>query len=539
MPLLGYISQSLGFNTLFKDFISFESQSIRSMRGIVVGVVLLLAIISLAHCQQTANIWTISGFDLENSDRYNKAINSGLNYYYQGKYEEAIDAYDQAINLDPNSTQTWQAWKGKGDALYGQEKYEEAIIAYVEAIKLRPEDGMTWAYKGDALKQLGKTNESDEAYAKAKELGFLGSTWRPKPITLEESPIPDKGLQMTSQINKGLELYSKGKYEEAIVAYEDAVRLDPNDAKTWAAWKGKGDALSALGQSDEARLAYTTADDLHALLNETSRSGTTPVTHILDHCIARNLNESTNEVIEKSYEFSEADRKIYSWVNFGNIGPGRVEWYWYSPDNNLFRTSSFEIPENASGERWSSYNVWSFINISDIPAEPYNSGNWRVEVYLAGQTYVAHLTENFAVQISGTLPKEGSEHITRILDHCMSNNVDETSHSPVTRSSEFLLDRDQLIFSWLSLGDVGPGTFYWFWHSPDGRVYKIGPVEIPPNPDGGYWPIYNIWTKINAADLYGETWNLELPSNEFYVDVTRNGYQIHSEHFTLDQYAKS
>lgn len=505
------------------------------MRGIVGGVVLLLAMIALAHCQQTTNSWTISGFDLDNSDRYNKAINSGLNYYYQGKYIEAIDAYDQAINLDPNGTQTWQAWKGKGDVLYAQEKYKEAIIAYDKAITLRPENGMTWAYKGDALKQLGKTNESDEAFAKAKELGFLGSTWWPRPPTLEGRPIPDKGLQTTSLIDKGHELYSEGKYEEAIVEYEEAVRLNPNDAKTWAAWKGKGDALSALGQSDEARAAYKTADGLHALLNETARPGSSPVTHILDHCMARNLNESTNSVIEKSYEFSEADRKIYSWVNFGKIRPGKVEWYWYSPDNNLFRTSSFEIPENVSGERWSSYSVWSYINISDIPAEPYNSGNWRVEVYLAGQSYVTHLTENFAVQIGGTPAGEGSKHVIRILDHCMADNVDETSNTPVTRSSEFFLDRDRLIFSWLSLGDVGPGTFYWFWHSPDGGVYKIGPVEIPPNPDGGYWPVYNIWTRIKAKDLYGETWEMELPSNEFYVDVTRNGYQILTEHFTIDQ----
>lgn len=523
----------------FRDFISLQSQLFLSMRGIVVVVVLLLAMTALAHCQPTTNIWTISGFDLENSDRYNRAINSGINYYYQGKYDEAIDAYDQAINLDPNSTQTWQAWKGRGDALYGQEKYEESIIAYDNAIRLRPENGMTWAYKGDALKQLGKANESDVAYTKAKELGFLGSTWWPKPITLEGRPIHDKGLQITSMINKGLELHDNGKYEEAIVAYEEAVRLDPNDANTWAAWKGKGDALSALGRSDEARTAYTTAGGLHALLNETVRPGSTPVTHILDHCMARNLDESTNQVIEKSYEFSEADRKIYSWVNFGNIGSGKVEWYWYSPDNNLFKTSSFEIPDNASGERWSSYSVWSSIDISDIPAEPYNSGNWRVEVYLAGQTYVTHLTEYFAVQIGGTPASNGSEHITRILDHCMANNVDETSRTPVTRSSEFFLDSDRLIFSWLSLGNVGPGTFYWFWHSPDGRVYKIGPVNIPPNPDGGYWPIYNIWTNINAQDLYGETWNMELSSNEFYVDVTRNGYQILSEHFTVDQYAKS
>jgi len=60
-------------------------------------------------------------------------------------------------------------------------------------------------------------------------------------------------------------------------------------------------------------------------------------------------------------------------------------------------------------------------------------------------------------------------------------------------------------------------------------------VDVPPNPSGGYWPSYNVWCSIDIRTLYGDTWDLELPSDEFYVDVTRNDRQILTEYFKVDQ----
>jgi tetratricopeptide (TPR) repeat protein len=39
-------------------------------------------------------------------------------------------------------------------------KYEEAINAYDQAIKINPEDAWNWYYKGKALSDLGKYEES-------------------------------------------------------------------------------------------------------------------------------------------------------------------------------------------------------------------------------------------------------------------------------------------------------------------------------------------------------------------------------------------
>jgi tetratricopeptide (TPR) repeat protein len=46
------------------------------------------------------------------------------------------------------------------------------------------------------------------------------------------------------------------KYDDAIKAYDEAIKLDPEDAE---AWYDKGAALYMQGKYDEATMAYDTA----------------------------------------------------------------------------------------------------------------------------------------------------------------------------------------------------------------------------------------------------------------------------------------
>ena len=48
-------------------------------------------------------------------------------------------------------------------------KYYEAIKAYDEAIQLDPNDAAAWYNKGVALDALGKTTEANAAFTEAKE----------------------------------------------------------------------------------------------------------------------------------------------------------------------------------------------------------------------------------------------------------------------------------------------------------------------------------------------------------------------------------
>lgn len=159
-------------------------------------------------------------------------VNKGNALYNQGKYEDAVEAYDEAIKLDTENT---PAWLAKGLALDELERYYEAIEAYDEVIKLDPEIAAAWNDKGVALGKLDKDDEEIAAYEKAIKLD------------------PNTALYWT---NKGMVLNGQGKYTKAIEAFNRAIRLDPNDAR---AWSGKGDALSELGRYGESVAAYDKA----------------------------------------------------------------------------------------------------------------------------------------------------------------------------------------------------------------------------------------------------------------------------------------
>ena len=81
--------------------------------------------------------------------------------------DEAIKAYDKAIEINPHDS---FSWKFKGLALNHLNKYGEAIPVLDKAIELNSHDSFFWAGKGDALFGLNKFDESIKAYDKATAL---------------------------------------------------------------------------------------------------------------------------------------------------------------------------------------------------------------------------------------------------------------------------------------------------------------------------------------------------------------------------------
>lgn len=98
--------------------------------------------------------------------------NKGVVLEKQGKYDDAILAFDEAIRLDPKNA---KAWIDKGNcSLIGQDKYADAIEAYDETIRLDPKLAYPWYEKGRILEALGRTAEATAAFIKANELGYVG-----------------------------------------------------------------------------------------------------------------------------------------------------------------------------------------------------------------------------------------------------------------------------------------------------------------------------------------------------------------------------
>lgn len=162
-------------------------------------------------------------------------INKGDALYKQGKYDEAIQAYDEAIRLNP---QALTAWNGKGRTLQTLHKYDEAINSYDKAISLDPKNYYAWINKGGSFYDWGKYQDALVYYEKAIELD------------------PSNAWAWNA---KGAALVNLGKYDEANIAYDQAVKLDPKYA---LAWNNKGNALKKLGRTTEADAAFAKAKEL-------------------------------------------------------------------------------------------------------------------------------------------------------------------------------------------------------------------------------------------------------------------------------------
>ena len=72
----------------------------------------------------------------------------GINLLRAGRYEEAIEAIDMAIEIDPNNA---AAWRNKGTALGRQGKDVMALRAITRALELDPDNAASWHNKATAL----------------------------------------------------------------------------------------------------------------------------------------------------------------------------------------------------------------------------------------------------------------------------------------------------------------------------------------------------------------------------------------------------
>ena len=93
--------------------------------------------------------------------------NDGIALYSSGRLEEAISAYEKAIQLNSDKA---DAHYNKGNALAALGRYQAAVIAYDKAIKLSPDDADIYSAKGEALSAMGKNDEAIEAYNLASKL---------------------------------------------------------------------------------------------------------------------------------------------------------------------------------------------------------------------------------------------------------------------------------------------------------------------------------------------------------------------------------
>jgi tetratricopeptide (TPR) repeat protein len=150
-----------------------------------------------------------------------------------GKYQDAIAAYNDSIAQEPNMA---RAWAGKGYALNALKDYVNALPAFDRAIEITPNYGKAVYEKGNALYGLGRYEDAIIAYDQATKI------------------YPEYAY--LAYYGKAKAFQKLTKYNDALTFYDTALALKSDYAP---AWNYKGETLVALGRYDEAALAFDKA----------------------------------------------------------------------------------------------------------------------------------------------------------------------------------------------------------------------------------------------------------------------------------------
>jgi len=138
-------------------------------------------------------------------------------YYREGKYEEAIAAFDKALEIEPSHA---FAWHDRGVCLRALERNEEALASITKALELAPSDEEILFTCGETLQKLG--------------------------ILRDESKI----------------------LSAAVDTYNKLLDRNPSNAD---AWNNMGICAQAMGRDDLSRQYFERAKDLRRYNKEKTR----------------------------------------------------------------------------------------------------------------------------------------------------------------------------------------------------------------------------------------------------------------------------
>lgn len=96
-------------------------------------------------------------------------IDQGIKNSQAGHYDEALQAFDQALKLKPNDPALITF---KGVVYYARGKNDQAMKLFEEAIKLNPNFGRAYYQRGMIYHNQEKYHKALEDLQKAKSLGY-------------------------------------------------------------------------------------------------------------------------------------------------------------------------------------------------------------------------------------------------------------------------------------------------------------------------------------------------------------------------------
>jgi tetratricopeptide (TPR) repeat protein len=184
----------------------------------------LLGLLSL-HARQTDHAveWIARAIRQDPKPEYLASLGTALQQ--QGKHEEALKAFDKAVQLRPDDA---ELWRGLGNVLLELQRYDHALLSLQHVLKLNPRH-QDAAYKsGVLLHQFGRFEEALAHFNRCDEL------------------LPNHAPTLQGRVRA---LFGLKRYQEALADGRRVHELDPVNADIC---NYIGACLQSLGREQEA-----------------------------------------------------------------------------------------------------------------------------------------------------------------------------------------------------------------------------------------------------------------------------------------------
>lgn len=216
--------------------------------------------IALKPKSKNLDLWTIRGNSLLKLERYADAVasyqqvlkkepNNSFVLTQQcealsalGNHSDAIAFCEQALLTNANWGNITPAmtWYNRGLALRKLTRNEEAVTSFERATLINPNYSLALAQKCGALTDLGRYDEAIQACNSAKE---KNGDW-------------GKATPAVAWINQAIALTKSGKIKDAVIAYEQGLAINPQDA---ISWYNQGILLQKIQQRQRALSSFDRA----------------------------------------------------------------------------------------------------------------------------------------------------------------------------------------------------------------------------------------------------------------------------------------
>lgn len=292
-------------------------------------------------------------------------IQQGNALYQQGRFEEAVHAYTQALSLAPDAA---EALHNRVAALFQLKRWHDAHVAVNEAIAQLPGMAELYTLRGSIAQECGALEDAAASYTQAIAL---------KPALL------------TAHQHLASALFELKRFDEALIRVGAAIALNPNFAE---AHHLRGNILFALGQFDAARssldravtLAPGSATAQADYGNVLQRLGQyQPALACYQRAVALqphypegycNLGVALDAVGEPEAALAAYDAALAQDANFARA--------WFNKANNLLAAGDF-------AEGWKLYE-WRWRQSEQGGARAFTQPLWLGEGDIRGKTILLH-----------------------------------------------------------------------------------------------------------------------------------------------------